>query len=121
MMALVVRGLRVSADGKEIVKGISLSMDYGKVYALMGPNGSGKSSLCSALMGDPAFKVEGSMKLDGMELSKLKPDERARKGLFLAFQNPEELEGVKVGGLIRKARAAGRGETSDLRCPGQGA
>lgn len=111
---LEIRDLRVYAGGKELVKGVSLSLDYGKVYALMGPNGSGKSSLCNALMGDPELKVKGSITLDGTELSKIKTDERAIKGLFLAFQNPEELEGVKAGGLIRKARGAAGGKTQDL-------
>jgi len=106
-MMLEVKNLHVYADGKEIVKGVSISLDYGKVYAIMGPNGSGKSTLCSALMGDPALKATGSILLDGKAISS-KPDERAKKGIFLAFQNPEELEGVRASGLIRKARSGGQ-------------
>jgi len=114
---LVVRGLHVYSSGrgaKEIVKGVSFSLRPGTVTVIMGPNGSGKSSLCNALMGDPAFRVEGSIRLGGAQLAKLGPDARAKKGLFLAFQNPEEVEGVKVSNFVRKAAAAREGGTNDL-------
>jgi Fe-S cluster assembly ATP-binding protein len=103
---LEVRNLRVSSKGKEIIKGVSFFLRPGTVTVIMGPNGSGKSSLCNALMGDPAFRARGSMKLGGSELIRLRSDARARKGIFLAFQNPEDIEGVKISNFIRKAVAA---------------
>ncbi len=101
-----IKDLKVSIGEKEIIRGLSLSMKAGEIHAVMGPNGAGKSSLAEALMGHPSFKVEGSVKIDGAELVGLPADERARKGLFLAFQSPEEVEGVKVSNFIRKALAA---------------
>ena len=98
--------LHVSVENKEIIKGISLKLNSGEIHAIMGPNGAGKSSLAEALMGHPSLKVSGTIKIDSKEISNLPPDERARAGLFLAFQNPEEIEGVKVSNLIRKANAA---------------
>lgn len=88
---------------KELVKGVSFSLRPGTITVVMGPNGSGKSSLCNALMGDPAFRTKGSIRLDGSEVSGLGADGRARKGMFLGFQHPEELEGVKAAVLARKA------------------
>ncbi|MFH1520450.1 MAG: Fe-S cluster assembly ATPase SufC [Candidatus Micrarchaeota archaeon] len=104
-MVLEINNLHVCASEKEIIKGISLILESGKVYAFMGPNGSGKSTLCSALMGDPTLNVKGSIKLNGKELINLKTNERAKAGMFLAFQNPEEVEGVKASSLIRKAKS----------------
>lgn len=101
-----IKKLNVSVDGRHVVKDISLSMGAGEIHVLMGPNGSGKTSFAQALMGQPRLKVSGSIKLDGKELTKLSPDERARLGLFLSFQNPEEIEGVKTSNLMRKAMAA---------------
>jgi Fe-S cluster assembly ATP-binding protein len=110
-----IKDLKVSVEGKMIIDGLSLTMRPGEIHAVMGPNGAGKSSLAEALMGHPSFKVEGSIKIDGTELGGLPADERARKGLFLAFQSPEEVEGVKVGNFIRKAMAArGGGTAADL-------
>jgi len=111
---LDIKDLHVSVDGKEIIKGISLSVKAGQIHVIMGPNGAGKSSLAEALMGHPSLKVSGSVKLGSKELIGLPPDERARKGLFLAFQNPEEVEGVKVSNLIRKVIVAQGGAANDL-------
>ena len=116
-MMFVVKNLHVSvADPggragkeKEIVRGVSFSLLPGSVTLIMGPNGSGKSSLCNALMGDPALKARGSIRLDGAQLIKAGPDMRAKKGLFLSFQSPEEIEGVKVSNFVRKAVAAKEG------------
>jgi Fe-S cluster assembly ATP-binding protein len=94
---------------KEIVHGVSFSLSPGSLSLIMGPNGSGKSSLCNALMGDPAFHAKGSIRLDGAELAGAGPDVRAKKGLFLSFQNPEEVEGVKVSNFMRRAVAAKEG------------
>ncbi len=90
-------------DGREVVKGISLSIKGGEVHAIMGPNGSGKSSLVNALAGHPAYTIEGRFLLDGEDMLVLKPEERARKGLFLSFQHPPFIEGVKLKQLLRKA------------------
>jgi len=100
---LKVEDLHVSISGKEIVKGVSFSLEKGKTYAIMGPNGSGKSSLCNALMGNPDYMAKGKIVLDGKDISSLSADERARLGMFLSFQSPEEIEGVELEGLMRKA------------------
>ncbi|WP_161932176.1 Fe-S cluster assembly ATPase SufC [Candidatus Chazhemtobacterium aquaticus] len=100
MMALEIKRLRVGIEGKEVIKGIDLRIEPGKVVALMGPNGSGKSSLAYALMGHPRYEVKGSVKIDGKDINELTPDERARQGLFLAFQYPVGIEGVSVKELL---------------------
>ena len=99
-MALEMKSLRVRIEGKEVIKGIDLMIEPGKVVALMGPNGSGKSSLAYALMGHPRYAVKGSIKIDGKDINELTPDERARQGLFLAFQYPVGIEGVSVKELL---------------------
>lgn len=106
--------LRVSVDGRAIIKGVSLKVGPGEIHLLMGPNGSGKTSLAQALMGQPKLKVSGSVKLDDRELLELSPDERARLGLFMGFQNPEEIEGVKMSNLMRKAMSAGEKRSPDM-------
>lgn len=100
---LRVEDLHVSVADKEIVKGVSFSLEKGKTYAIMGPNGSGKSSLCNALMGNPDYRASGKIILDGKDISSLSADERARLGMFLSFQNPEEIEGVELEGMMRRA------------------
>jgi Fe-S cluster assembly ATP-binding protein len=103
-------------DGTEIVKGVDLTVEAGEIHAVMGPNGSGKSTLSYAIMGHPAYEVtEGQILLDGEELSELGADERAQKGLFLAFQYPQAIPGVTVTNFlrtainsIRRARAGGK-------------
>ncbi len=100
---LKVEDLHVSVAGKEIVKGVSFSLEKGKIYAIMGPNGSGKSSLCNALMGNPDYRAKGKIILDGKDITALGADERARLGMFLSFQNPEEIEGVELEQLMRRA------------------
>ncbi len=104
---MVVENLHVSVDGREIVHGVSFTAPKGAITVIMGPNGSGKSTLLLALMGHPRYTVtEGRALLDGEDLLALKPHERARKGLFLAFQSPPELPGVKVYSFL--SEAAGR-------------
>jgi Fe-S cluster assembly ATP-binding protein len=113
---LEIKNLHVALeDGTEIVKGVDLEVDLGQKHAIMGPNGSGKSTLAYALMGHPAYEVtEGQILLDGDDLTELGADERAQRGLFLAFQYPHTIPGVTVTSFlrsamnaIRKARAGG--------------
>jgi len=101
---LSIENLHVAIDGKEILKGVDLTLRQGEVHALMGPNGSGKSTLSYALMGHPNYEVtEGSATLDGIDLLGLEPDERAKAGLFLAFQYPTSIPGVTVANFLRHA------------------
>src|SRR6187397_3200599 len=111
---LEIKNLHVALeDGTEIVKGVDLAIDAGEVHAIMGPNGSGKSTLAYALMGHPAYEItDGEILFDGENLVELGADERAQRGLFLAFQYPHAVPGVTVTNFlrssinaIRKARA----------------
>ncbi|MEZ4387573.1 MAG: Fe-S cluster assembly ATPase SufC [Candidatus Krumholzibacteriia bacterium] len=98
--------VRVFVEDKEIVKGVDLEVRAGEKHALMGPNGSGKSTLAAALMGHPAYRVEGRIELAGQDISALEPHERARLGLFLGFQYPVAVPGVTVASFLRAALAA---------------
>ena len=107
---LDIADLHVSVEGREILRGVELRVLPGEVHALMGRNGSGKSTLANALMGHPKYVVTtGSVLLDGEDLLGLKPDERAKRGLFLAFQNPVAVPGVGTGNFLRAAVKAIRG------------
>jgi Fe-S cluster assembly ATP-binding protein len=91
-------------DGTEIVKGVDLAVNQGEVHAVMGPNGSGKSTLAYALMGHPAYEItEGELLFDGENVLEMAPDERAQRGLFLAFQYPHAVPGVTVTSFLRSA------------------
>ena len=104
MPFLEVKDLRVKIGDKEILKGISLEVDKGEVVALMGPNGSGKSTLAYALMGHPSYEItSGRIFLNGEDVTKANPDQRAKKGLFLSFQYPQEISGVSVSNFLRTA------------------
>ncbi len=104
MATLEIKDLHVSVEGKEIIRGLSLEVNKGEVHALMGPNGSGKSTLSFALAGHPKYTVtRGEARFKGGDLLALPPDERARAGLFLAFQYPAAVPGVTVGNFLRTA------------------
>jgi Fe-S cluster assembly ATP-binding protein len=106
---LVIKDLRVNVEGQEILKGLNLAINKGETHAIMGPNGSGKSTLANTLMGHPAYEVTGGEILfKGQNIVDLAPDERARLGMFLAFQYPSSIPGVSVANFLRtavKARA----------------
>jgi len=104
MKELRVENLHVTIADKEIVRGLSLSVPCGQVHAVMGPNGSGKSTLAKVLAGHPDYQVtKGKVTMDDANLFELEPDERARKGLFLAFQYPSEVPGVTIANFLRAA------------------
>lgn len=108
---LEIKDLYVSIDGKQILKGITMTIGPGEVHALMGRNGSGKSTLAYTLMGHPKYIVDrGQILFRGSDLLKLPPDERARKGMFLAFQYPMAIPGVSVANFIRTAMNAVRSD-----------
>ena len=101
---LDVRNLSVAVAGVDILNGINLKVRAGEIHAIMGPNGSGKSTLAYALMGHPAYQItEGEILLDGENLVEIEADERAQKGLFLAFQYPHAVPGVSVAQFLRSA------------------
>ncbi|MFQ5341108.1 MAG: Fe-S cluster assembly ATPase SufC [Anaerolineae bacterium] len=110
MSELVVKDLHVSVDGKLILKGVNLTVKQGEIHALMGPNGSGKSTLAYTLMGHPKYEVEqGEVWFKSENVLEIGPDERARLGLFLAFQYPVTIPGVSVANFLRSALNARRG------------
>ncbi|MGA4669766.1 Fe-S cluster assembly ATPase SufC [Propionibacteriaceae bacterium Y1923] len=101
---------------KPILKGVNLTINPGEIHAIMGPNGSGKSTMAYAIAGHPKYTItQGSVKLDGVELTELTVDERARAGLFLAMQYPVEVPGVSVSNFLRTAKTALDGEAPKVR------
>jgi Fe-S cluster assembly ATP-binding protein len=101
---LKIEDLHVEIDGQEIVKGLDLEVGQGEIHAIMGPNGSGKSTLANVLMGHPRYEVTGgSITFQGEDVFELEPDERAKLGMFLAFQYPSEVPGVSVANFLRTA------------------
>ena len=107
MNSLSIRDLRVSIGGKEIIRGLTLDVPKGEVHAIMGPNGSGKSTLSKAIGGHPDYTItNGEVLIDGENILELGPDERSRKGLFLAFQYPMEIPGVSNANFLRAALQA---------------
>jgi Fe-S cluster assembly ATP-binding protein len=108
---LKIENLHVEIDGNEIVKGLDLEVSTGEIHAIMGPNGSGKSTLANVLMGHPRYEVtDGSVTFEGEDVLELEPDERAKMGMFLAFQYPSEVPGVSVANFLRTAVNAVREE-----------
>src|SRR6266487_411713 len=123
MALLELKNLHVALeDGTEIVKGVDLAVDTDQVHAIMGPNGSGKSTLAYALMGHPAYEItEGQILFDGEDVTEMAADERAQRGLFLAFQYPHAVPGVTVTSFLRSAinaiRKARAGEDDPVPIP----
>ena len=124
MALLELKNLHVALeDGTEIVKGVDLAVDTNQIHAIMGPNGSGKSTLAYALMGHPAYEItEGQILFDGEDVTELGADERAQKGLFLAFQYPHAIPGVTVTSFLRSAinairKARNDGEDDPVKIP----
>src|SRR5579883_1299751 len=113
---LAIENLHVTVEGKEILKGVSLTVNQGEIHALMGPNGSGKSTLASTIMGHPKYQVtEGDIRFRGESIVGLPPDERARRGLFLSLQYPVAIPGVTLVNFMRRAVSAVRGQDVPVR------
>ena len=109
MADLEIQNLHVDVEGKEILKGVDLTVSRGEVHALMGPNGSGKSTLANTIMGHPSYEItEGKILFQGEDVTEAEPDERARAGLFMAFQYPSAIPGVSVVNFLRTAINAHR-------------
>ncbi|HBT50178.1 MAG: Iron-regulated ABC transporter ATPase subunit SufC [Caldanaerobacter subterraneus] len=99
---LEIKDLHVEVEDKHILKGLNLTIKKGEIHAIMGPNGSGKSTLCHAIMGNPKYRITGGEILfEGENITNLKVNERAKKGIFLSFQSPEEIPGITVDNFIR--------------------
>ncbi len=113
---LVIRDLHASVEDKPILRGVDLEIPKGEVHAIMGPNGSGKSTLAQVLLGHPSYQVtQGTITFKGQDVTEMDPDERARLGMFLAFQYPIEIPGVSVSNFLRTAMNAVRGEDVPVR------
>src|SRR5436305_8489572 len=119
-MSLEIQNLHVRTEEREILHGVDLVIEKGQTHALMGPNGSGKSTLANTLMGNPTYDItEGRILLDGEDLTEADPDDRAKAGLFLAFQYPVSIPGVSVANFLRTAINATRGEPITVKEFGQ--
>ncbi|MFI5356620.1 MAG: Fe-S cluster assembly ATPase SufC [Opitutales bacterium] len=115
MSKLEIKNLHVAIGEKQIVKGFSLTINSGEVHAIMGPNGTGKSTLAKAVAGHPDYTVtSGEVLLDGRSVLAMEPDERARAGLFLAFQYPSEIPGVSIANFVRAALQARLADGEEL-------
>lgn len=109
---LVIENLHVSVENKEILKGVNLRIGKGEVHALMGPNGSGKSTLSNVIMGHPKYKItQGSIYFKGENIVEMTPDEKAKRGIFLAFQYPISIPGVRVFNFLKSMMEAVQGKT----------
>ncbi len=112
---LSIQNLHASAQGREILRGLDLEIRPGEVHVIMGPNGAGKSTLANVILGDPRYEVtEGRILFEGEDITAEKTDARARRGIFLSFQTPEEIPGVSVESFLRAAKNAQTGEMQKL-------
>ncbi len=119
-MSVEIQNLHVRTEEREILHGVDLVVERGQTHALMGPNGSGKSTLANTIMGNPSYEVtEGRILLNGEDITEAEPDERARAGLFMAFQYPATIPGVSVANFLRMAVNAGREEPIKVKEFGQ--
>jgi len=115
MSKLEIKDLHIAIGEKEIVKGLTLTINSGEVHAIMGPNGTGKSTLVKAIAGHPDYTItSGDVLLDGKSVLVMEPDERSRSGIFLAFQYPSEIPGVSIANFLRAAQQARMGEDEEL-------
>lgn len=112
-MSLEIKNLHVSVGKKEIVKGISLTINPGEIHVIMGPNGSGKSTFSNAIMGHPKYSVKGKILVNGKNVTKLPPDKKAKAGLFLSMQNAPEIPGITVSNFLRVATGAMSGKSQN--------
>ncbi|HEV7943375.1 MAG TPA: Fe-S cluster assembly ATPase SufC [Solirubrobacteraceae bacterium] len=116
MAELHITNLHVRTEDREILKGVNLAIDRGEVHALMGPNGSGKSTLANTLLGHPAYEItEGQIVFKGQDITEAEPHDRAKAGLFLAFQYPVSIPGVSVANFLRMAMNAKRDEPISVK------
>ncbi|PPA70105.1 Fe-S cluster assembly ATPase SufC [Jeotgalibacillus proteolyticus] len=112
---LIIKDLHVEIEGKEILKGVNLELDSGKIHVIMGPNGTGKSTLAAAIMGHPKYEVtQGEVLLNGENVLEMEVDERAQAGLFLAMQYPSEITGVTNADFLRSAINSRREEGQEI-------
>ena len=119
-MSLEIQNLHVRTEDREILHGVDLTVKKGETHALMGPNGSGKSTLANSLMGNPVYEItEGRILLNGEDVTEADPDERARAGVFMAFQYPATIPGVSVANFLRTAVNARREEPIKVKEFGQ--
>ena len=119
MSSLEIRNLHVSTGDKEIVKGVTLTINTGEVHAVMGPNGTGKSTMAKAIAGHPDYTITGGdVILDGKSMLDMESDERARAGIFLAFQYPSEIPGVSIANFMRAAVQARMAEGEEIDASG---
>ena len=119
MSSLEIRNLHVSTGDKEIVKGVTLTINTGEVHAVMGPNGTGKSTMAKAIAGHPDYTITGGdVILDGKSMLDMESDERARAGIFLAFQYPSEIPGVSIANFMRAAIQARMSEGEEIDASG---
>jgi Fe-S cluster assembly ATP-binding protein len=114
-MKLSIENLKAYVGDKEILKGINLNINDGEIHVIMGPNGSGKTTLAKAIMGHPLIKINGKILINDKIINNLSTDERAKLGLFLLFQNPPELEGVKFISFLRSAKESLENKTVDIK------
>lgn len=106
-----IKNLKVNVEDKEILKGIDLTINPGEIHVVMGPNGAGKSTLMNAIMAHPKYTVtQGTIEFEGEDITELAADERARKGIYLSFQTPQEVAGITVENFLRAAKMAVTGE-----------